>query len=264
MKKSRFAFLCAVILFSLFFLFHENQSKAQELSYEVVSVYPHDTTSFTQGLVWYEDVLYEGTGLYGSSKLAKVDLLSGKALMQYSLDKNYFGEGITVFENRIYQLTWKEHKIYVYDYLSFIKIDEYEWPLEGWGITHDEEYIIISTGSDKLYFLDPHAMNVIKEINVNNNGKKVFRINELEYVDGFIYANQYLTNNILKINAGSGKVEGVLDLKDIFARGNKPYEIYDNEDVLNGIAYNATKNTFYITGKRWKYLFEIKIFKEAS
>lgn len=252
-----------MILLPLLF-FKNSQSKAQELSYEIVNTYPHDSKSFTQGLVWYKGQLYEGTGLYGDSRLIKVDLLTGAPLQEHALSKNDFGEGITILNNKIYQLTWKEHKIYVYDYVDLKKINEYPWPLEGWGMTHNGNHIIVSTGSDQLYFLDPNTMSIVKKITVNNNGRKITRLNELEYADGYIYANQYLTDDILKINPSSGNIEYILNLKNISNHSNCAPAKTDAENVLNGIAFNPTKNTFYITGKRWRCMFELKITNQKT
>ncbi|BAV04618.1 Glutamine cyclotransferase [Filimonas lacunae] len=233
------------------------------MGYTVVKVFPHDTSSYTQGLIWHNNALYEGTGREGFSRLAKLNLESGKAEQQELIAKNEFGEGITILNNKIYQLTWQNHKVHVYDLATFKKIEEFTWDYEGWGITTDGKSLIISTGSSNLYFVDPATFKIIKTVGVTNNYGPVENLNELELVNGFVYANKYLTNYILKINPETGKVEAMLDLQDIFQKSGKTYDqgsIPDpDQDVLNGIAFNAATNTFYVTGKQWPALFEIKL-----
>lgn len=233
------------------------------LDYTVVKIYPHDTSSYTQGLIWHNNALYEGTGRIGYSKLAKIDLATGKPLQQIAIAKTEFGEGITLLNGKIYQLTYQEHKVYVYDALSFQKLKEFSWPYEGWGLTTDGKNLIVSTGSSNLYYVNPADFKILKTVGVTDNYGPVDSINELEFINGVIYANKYLTNYILKINPETGVVTGRLDLKDIFQKSGKTYDagiIPDpNEDVLNGIAYDSAKNSLYVTGKQWPLLFEIKL-----
>jgi glutamine cyclotransferase len=233
------------------------------LDYTVVKIYPHDTSSYTQGLIWHNNTLYEGTGRIGFSKLAKIDLATGKPLQQIAIAKTEFGEGITLLNGKIYQLTYQEHKVYVYDALSFQKLQEFSWPYEGWGLTTDGKNLIVSTGSSNLYYVNPADFKILKTVGVTDNYGPVDSINELEFINGVIYANKYLTNYILKINPETGVVTGRLDLKDIFQKSGKTYDagiIPDpNEDVLNGIAYDSAKNSLYVTGKQWPLLFEIKL-----
>ncbi|HYK47715.1 MAG TPA: glutaminyl-peptide cyclotransferase [Parafilimonas sp.] len=233
------------------------------LNYSVVKVYPHDTSSYTQGLQWLDSSLYEGTGNYGSSKLIKEHITDGKAEKEISLDKSFFGEGITVMNNKIYQLTWKENKVFVYDASTFKKINELTWPFEGWGLTNNGKEIIVSTGSSNLYFVDPETFKIIRQVGVTDNYGPVALLNELEYANGSIYANQYETDYILKINATTGKVEGKMDCSKLLAQSGlnfNPDEYSVNTGyVLNGIAYDSAKNSFYITGKMWPALFEIKL-----
>lgn len=233
------------------------------LDYSVVKAYPHDTSSYTQGLIWYNNTLYEGTGREGFSKLAKININNGKAEQQELIAKNEFGEGITILNGKIYQLTWQNHKVHVYDLATLKKVQDFSWTYEGWGITTDGKSLIISTGSSNLYYVDPVTFNVQKTVGVTDNYGPVENLNELEFVNGHIYSNKYLTNYILQINPETGKVEGRLDLKEIFMRSGKTYDagvIPDpDQDVLNGIAFNAANNTFYVTGKQWPALFEIKI-----
>jgi glutamine cyclotransferase len=225
------------------------------LNYTVVNIYPHDTSSYTEGLLLLDGYLFEGTGNKGRSKLLKVELTSGKILKQVKLDDKYFGEGISVINNKIYQLTWQEHKVLIYD-MNFNKLpQELEWPYEGWGMTTDGKQLILDTGGSNIYFVNPETFKIERTMGVVNNNGYVSNINELELVDGYIYANIFQTNDIIKINAKTGLVEAKADLTDILKKNNLPT---DNVDVLNGIAYNPTKKTFYITGKFWPALFEIK------
>ena len=230
------------------------------LNYSVLSVYSHDPTYYTQGLVYYQDFLYEGTGLYGQSQLVKYKIEDGKPLQGLLLDKQYFGEGITIFNHKIYQLTWKEHKIFVYDVKTLQKVQTLNWIYDGWGITHNDTNLIISTGTSNLYFVDPNNLNIIKTIGVTNNYGSVDKLNELEYVQGKIYANVYMTDDIVMINPNSGQVEKKADLSKIFTQINKtnnPKSI-DPGYVLNGIAYNQKNNSFFITGKCWDVMIEVK------
>ncbi|RFM33542.1 glutaminyl-peptide cyclotransferase [Chitinophaga silvisoli] len=232
------------------------------MEYTVVKVYPHDTSSYTEGLLVHNNELFESTGREGFSKFAQVDLATGKAIREHYIDKSIFGEGITIFDNKIYQLTYRSNKVFVYDLKDFKKIAEYPWPGEGWALTHDGKSLIASTGTSNLQFLDPNTLQVQKVLSVTDQNGPVNNINELEYVDGFIYSNQFLTNNILKINAETGSVVARADLTDLFAQGGKvfnPAQLPDpNEDVLNGIAYDSARGSFFVTGKQWPYLFEVK------
>ncbi len=228
------------------------------IAYNVVKIYPHDTASFTQGLVWHNNSLYEGTGNRGFSKLMKVNLADGKAQKAISLAGQYFGEGITILNNKIYQLTWEEHKVLVYDVNSFNKTGEFEWPYEGWGITHNGKELIISTGSSNLYVVNPADFKIIKTIAVNDNNGPVANLNELEFAKGFVFANVWQSDYIIKVNPTTGKVEGRIDFGGLLYKNGIPFD-ETHKDVLNGIAYDSTKNSFYVTGKWWPALFEVKI-----
>jgi len=233
------------------------------LSYNIVKVYPHDTTSYIEGLFLHNNALYESTGNNGKSKLLKLNIENGKPEKEIKLDSAYFGEGISMVNNKIYQLTWQEHKVFVYDANTFKKIKEMQWPFEGWGMTTDGKQLIISTGGSNLYFVNPDDFKIIKQVSVTDNYGPVGNINELEYVNGIIYANLYQTNYILKIDPQTGKVTGKLDLTGILDKSSIPYDPakYDvnSGNVLNGIAYDSAKNSFYVTGKYWPALFEIKL-----
>ena len=225
------------------------------LSYSILNVYPHDTSSFTQGLVVYKGVLYEGTGEYGTSKLLKTDFKSGRIEKQLLLDKKYFGEGITILNDTIYQLTWKEGKVFVYNEKDFKKIKEFDFDKEGWGITNDGKNLIISNGTNNLYFYNPGDFKLIKELDVLEAGTPAFNLNELEYIEGFIYANQWQLPYILKIDPSNGNVSGKCDLSEIWKRVKAKEPL---SDVPNGIAYDSSSKKIYITGKNWPDLFEIQ------
>lgn len=227
------------------------------LAYSVINIYPHDVSSFTEGLIWLNGSLLESTGEEGTSYLLKVNLQSGKAEKKVKLGDQYFGEGIAVLNNKIYQLTYKEHKVFVYD-MNFKKLpQEFEWPYEGWGMTTDGKSLIIDTGGSNIYFVNPDTFKIERTLGVVNNNGYVAMINELEYVDGYLYANIWQTNYIIKINVQTGLVEAKADLTDILKINHQP-DTNTEVNVLNGIAYNAEKKTFYVTGKNWPSLFEIK------
>jgi glutamine cyclotransferase len=230
------------------------------IGYSIVNTYPHDTSSYTQGLQFHNGQLVEGTGRYGFSKLYRGNLADGRHLQEVKLDDRYFGEGITVFNNKIYQLTWKENKVFVYDAATLKKEQEFTWPYEGWGLTSNGRELIVSTGSSNLYFVNPQDFKVIRQLNVTGPNGPVSNLNELEWADGFVYANVYLQDVIVKIDPATGKVVGYLDLEDLLKKTNKSTDAR-HEDVLNGIAYDSTKKVFYITGKLWPALYEIRLSK---
>jgi len=227
------------------------------LNYTVLNIYPHDVSSFTEGLIWLNGSLLESTGEKGTSYLLKVNLQTGKAEKKVKLGDQYFGEGIAVLNNKIYQLTYQEHKVFVYD-MNFNKLpQEFEWPYEGWGMTTDGKSLIIDTGGSNIYFVNPETFKIERTLGVVNNNGYVSMINELEWVDGYLYANIWQTNYIIKINVQTGLVEGRADLTDILKMNHQP-DTNTEVNVLNGIAYNAEKKSFYVTGKNWPSLFEIK------
>ena len=233
----------------------------KSLSYNIINVYPHDTGSYTEGLEWHNGALYESGGNYGTSKLAKVSLKDGKDLQRINLAKQYFGEGITVFNNKLYQLTYKENKCFVYDFATFNKLKEFDYDGEGWSLTNNGKVLIMDNGSDKLYFRDPETFKVLNIVSVSDNNGPLANLNELEYVDGFIYANIYTTQRIVKIDPSSGKVVAEADMSDLITKYISPYftpEEINYNAVLNGIAYDSTGKRFFITGKLWPKLFEVK------
>jgi glutamine cyclotransferase len=226
------------------------------LSYSIIPPsYPHDTSSFTQGLCFYKGELYEGTGNYGKSKLMKVDLKTGKPTKSIKLDEKYFGEGITVLHDTIYQLTWKENVVFAYSLKDFRKIKEYRLPTEGWGITTDGKSLIISSGGNKLDYYDPKTFTKHKSLAVTEGGADAYNLNELEYIDGYIYANQWQASYIFKINPADGKIVAKANLAK---EEDAVRAIYPGVDVLNGIAYDDSTKKIYITGKNWPVLYEIQ------
>jgi len=228
----------------------------EQLNYKIIGQMPHNPESSTQGLVYFEGNLYEGTGQVGKSKLMKIDPVSGEVLLERNLRKNLFGEGIVIHDGKIFQLTYKSMIGFVYDLKSFEKIMEFDLQTsEGWGLTSDGESLIVSDGSNALYFYDPVYFSQKDQLEVCDNKGLIINLNELEYVNGFIWANVYGEKYIIKIDAKNGKVIGKLDLAGIF-----PKELPENiSHVLNGIAYNSDKNSYYITGKLWPVLYEIEI-----
>jgi glutamine cyclotransferase len=224
------------------------------MAYTIIKKYPHDTAAFTQGLEFYKGNLYEGTGEYGESQLRELDLSTGKVVRKVDLNKKYFGEGITFFKDKIYQLTWENHTVFRYD-TNFKLIDTIPLPTEGWGMTHDNQNLIISDGSSKLYFRNPETMAEVRSINVSENGSLVNNLNELQYIHGFIYANIWQTDYIVKIDPSNGNVVGKADFTNLLKHQGEV--VYDSNDVLNGIAYDSTSNKTYITGKNWPALFEV-------
>ncbi|GBE30791.1 MAG TPA: glutaminyl-peptide cyclotransferase [Bacteroidetes bacterium] len=222
---------------------------------DVINSYPHDYTAYTQGLVIHDGQLFEGTGRYGKSSLRKVDLETGEVLNKIDLTSNRFGEGIAIFNSRIYQLTWRAGEAYVYDLDSFERIGQFHYSGEGWGITHDGEHLITSDGSANLTIRDPETFSVESTIPVWDTNGSVNGLNELEYIDGFIYANLYPTDLIARIDPISGEVkawlylEGLLDAESPDGRA----------EVLNGIAYDSATGKMYLTGKYWPRLYEVEI-----
>jgi glutamine cyclotransferase len=222
-------------------------------TYDVVKVYLHDQNALTQGLVIEEEVLYEGTGLYGNSTLRRVELETGNVLQMYTLPDQFFGEGITVFGDRIIQLTWQSHKGFVYDKHSFDLLREFSYPTEGWGITNNGSQLIMSDGTATLYFLDPETFEKVGQVEVHDNNP-VTNLNELEYINGEVYANIWGEEKIAVIDPNTGQVKGWIDLTGIYNQENQ-----DPHNVLNGIAYDAEGDRLFVTGKMWSQLFQIKI-----
>ena len=220
----------------------------------IVSTLPHDTSFFTEGLEFYNNSLLESTGLPGKSKLSQYDPSTGKILKQIKLEDKYFGEGITVLHDTLYQLTWQEHVAFLYDVKTFKKIKEIPFKADGWGLTNDGTYVIASSGASSLFYYEPGTLKLVKEVKVSENGSAVPNINELEYVDGYVYANQWQYDYIVKIDPSNGNVIAKYDLGGL----HDSVKGISQDAVLNGIAYNHTTKKFYITGKNWPQMFEIQ------
>jgi glutamine cyclotransferase len=224
-------------------------------TYQVVDSYPHDPNAFTQGLVYVDGVLFEGTGRYGQSSLREVDLETGQVQRQIELPEQFFGEGITLLDDRIFQLTWQSQQGFVYDAETFQQLATFTYPTEGWGLTHDGTRLLMSDGTSTLYFLDPQSLQETGRVSVRYGNQPVLRLNELEYIDGEVYANIWQTNTIVRIDPQTGQVVGVIDLTGLLS----PADITQPIDVLNGIAYDAANDRLFVTGKLWPKLFEIDL-----
>jgi glutamine cyclotransferase len=224
-------------------------------TYQVINAYPHDPTAWTQGLVYVDGQLYEGTGGNGASTLRRVDLETGNILQSYALPDEYFGEGITVLGERVIQLTWQSRVGFVYARDSFALLDTFSYPGEGWGLTHDGQQLIMSDGTATLRFLDPETFAEVGRITVTDNGQAVHNLNELEYVRGEIYANVWQGDRIARIAPATGNVVGWIDLTGLLQAEDRRAPV----DVLNGIAYDARQDRLFVTGKLWPRLFEIKL-----
>ena len=243
----------AAVLMS-FFLLSCSDAKVKVYGIEVVAEYPHDTDAYTQGLYFDEGKLYESTGLHGKSTFRKVDFESGEVIKRLDFDKKYFVEGSVRFKDNIYILTWDSRIAFVYDAKTLEYKSSWKYPRDGWGLTTDGRQLIASDGSANLYFLDENFAQKDKKL-VTIENRPVRWLNELEYIDGKVWANVYTTDEIVIINPKTGKVEGVVDCRGLLPKSlRKP-----STDVLNGIAYNPDTRKIYLTGKNWPKLYEIKL-----
>ena len=233
-------------------------------TYKIINTYPHDKDAYTQGLEFKDGFLYESTGRNGSSFIRKVELETGKALQQKDLDSAYFGEGITIFNNKIYQLTWQSGIGIVYDLKTFEKEKEFKYTKsrEGWGLTHNGKQLIKSDGTERIWFLNPETLIEESYIEAYTNKQKVEKLNELEFINGKIYANIWQKNSILIVNPTTGKVEGVADLISLKDKILQEQNLTDDDDVLNGIAFDEENNRLFVTGKHWSKLYEIVLIKK--
>lgn len=223
--------------------------------YRVVAVYDHDRNAFCQGLVYDNEELWEGTGKYGQSALRKVDLASGRVLQEHRISARQFGEGITVMGDLVYQITWKARTCYVYDRKTFREVKRFRYEGQGWGLTHDGTHLIMSDGSSALRFIDPDTFEVVRRVWVRASGRGVSELNELEYVDGEIFANVWRKDGIARIDPQTGVVTSWINLTDLYPLRKRR----DRENVLNGIAYDAKEKRLFVTGKNWPKLYEIQI-----
>jgi glutaminyl-peptide cyclotransferase len=236
----------------------ENASKppviAREVGYEVVNNFPHDPDAFLQGLVWHNG-LFESTGRFGRSSLRRVEYPTGKVLQRVNLDSQYFGEGLAMVDNRLIQLTWQSHRGFVYDRDSFKQLREFEYDTEGWGLTYDGKSLILSDGTDVLTYINPDSFKPTRKLSVKFNGRALRDLNELECIDGEIWANVWHTDRIVRIDPSSGQVKSYLNLAGIMSEDEKS----DPEAVLNGIAYDAQGKRIFVSGKLWPRIFEIRL-----
>lgn len=229
-------------------------------SYEVVESYPHNVANFTQGLEFNNGTLYESTGQNGSSKVAKIDLATGADLVKMELDATHFGEGMTIMGDTLYQLTWQSGRCFLYDKTTLTPLSgEFSYKGEGWGICNDGTHLIMSDGSERITFRDPRTFAIVRTIEVYTNEAPVTSLNELEYIDGLIYANIWMTMNIAVIDPQTGRVLGVIDGSSLVAQGRG-----NIGEAFNGIAYNPADQHIYLTGKRWQRLFKIRLMKPVA
>jgi glutamine cyclotransferase len=235
-------------------------SATPEYTYEIVHTYPHDPGAFTQGLLFLNGVLYEGTGLEEQSSIRKVKLETGEVLQKRDVPGEYFGEGIVNWKDRLLELTWKAQRGFIYDLGSFAPRGQFDYSGEGWGLTQDGKRIIMSDGSAELRFWDPETLKETGRVTVTDGGHPVTNLNELEWVKGEIYANIWQTDRIARIDPSSGKVVGWIDCTGLLL----PSDRTEQTDVLNGIAYDASSGRLFVTGKRWPKLFEIRLVKKSG
>lgn len=220
---------------------------------KVIATFPHDTGAFTEGLLYHDGYLYEATGEPGRSSIRKVDLATGKVLQKVAIPAPTFGEGIAVWKNQIISLTWKQHTGWRWDLKTFRKLGEFHYPGEGWAMTYDGSHILMSDGTDQIRVLDPATMQEVRRITVTANGQPLDMINELEWVDGQILANVWMTNVIARIDPATGRVVGWVDLSALTAK----IDPSNPDDVPNGIAWDAKGHRLFVTGKEWPTMFEI-------
>lgn len=237
------------------YMINKKTSVSQFYGYKIVNTYPHDPNAFTQGLVYENGVLYEGTGLNGHSSIRKVEIATGKVLQIYNMPDKYFGEGIAIWKDKIVQLTYQSKTGFVYDKETFKPLREFSYRTEGWGLTHDDKYLIMSDGTPTLSFLDPNTFELVTRVPIYFRGSLVYNINELEYIEGEVFANIWETNDIAIIDPNSGTVKSIIELDGLLNN----QDIRQKVDVLNGIAYDTKNKRIFVTGKLWPKLFEIKL-----
>ena len=241
-------------------LFILNNENPKIYTYNIINEYPHDITSYTQGLEFYNGGLYESTGQYGESKLRKIDYKNGNVLKNVDVSKDYFAEGLTILNDKIYQLTWREHTGFIYDLKTFEKTGSFQYnkSKEGWGLCNDGKVIYKSDGTEDIWILNPETLVEERHIQAYHNRGKVVGLNELEWINGKIFANRYQLNGVAIINPKNGAVEGVIDFSPLKEKVTQ----HQGLDVLNGIAYNPETKTIFVTGKRWDKLFEVEIIEK--
>ena len=236
----------------------KNDRRPSLYSFNIVATYPHDDTAFTQGLAYHDGLLYEGTGLYGRSSIRIAELSTGDVIEQVDLPSDYFGEGMTIMGDRVYQVTWKENSGFVYSTDDLTDIRSFSYSGEGWGLTHDGNHLILSNGSSTLSFLDSETFQVVRTVDVTYDDAPVPDLNELEYVDGLVYANVWQLDQIVIIDPDDGATVGWIYLAGI----EDHLDSIEGIDVLNGIAYNSETGRLMVTGKLWPNIFEIELIPE--
>ena len=229
-------------------------------TYTVVNAWPHDPSAFTQGLVFYAGNLLESTGLTGESTLRAVELSTGRVQKRISLSSEYFGEGLAVIGTRAYQITWQNHQGFIYDARTFQREGEFTYDGEGWGLTSDGRWLILSDGTDQIRFLDPITFQIVRAIHVTAAGAPIVRINELEWIKGEIFANVWMTNAIVRIDPSTGAVRGIIDFSGLLPSDQRK----PGTDVLNGIAYDSIGDRLLVTGKRWPKIFEVRLIEKPK
>lgn len=227
-------------------------------SYQVVNTWPHDAEAYTQGLVFHDGALFESTGLHGSSSLRRVELTTGKVKKKVNVPREYFAEGMTIFRDKIFQLTWQSQKGFVYDLKKLKQEGEFTYEGEGWGLTHDNQSLIMSDGTNRIRFLDPISFQIQRTISVYDSGQPLTQLNELEYIKGEIYANIWKTNRLVRIDPTTGRINAWIDMTGLHHQGDDG----DSENCLNGIAYDAEGERLFVTGKRWPNIFEIRLVRK--
>ena len=239
-------------------------SAPEVYTYEIINSYPHDTGAYTQGLEFHDGTLYESTGKKGASTVRKVNFETGEVLQQIDMDDSVFGEGITIMNGKLYQLTWQSGMGYVYNISNLEKIKNFTYgkSREGWGLSNDGEKIFKSDGTEKIWFLNPETLEEQGHIETVTNKSIFSKANELEYVDGKIYANVYQKESMMIIDATSGAIEGVINFGGLKSKVSKGPQWDEGNSVLNGVAYHPERETFFVTGKNWDKLFEVKILKK--
>ncbi|MFA6340047.1 MAG: glutaminyl-peptide cyclotransferase [Bacteroidales bacterium] len=230
-------------------------SSVPRYGYTIEDVLPHNISSYTQGFFYHDGSFYESTGQYGRSMIAKVDVSTGRVLQSHALERRYFGEGACILNGLIYQLTWTERTCFIYDASTFTLLGTRRYNREGWGLTTDGKDLIMSDGTSTLFYLDPDTLTDKKSVHVTQDGKAVSNLNELEYIEGEIWANIYLSDQVVRIDPVTGKVTGVIDLKGILPVSLRKH----TTDVLNGIAYDPKTKSIWITGKYWPRVYKISL-----
>ena len=247
-----------ILLFLLFWAVHplsQAQEQVVRYGYNILNTYPHNINSFTQGLVYHEGYLFEGTGKNGQSNLSKINLEDGEVLMSKNMSQRYFGEGIEIVGDKIYQLTWQSHLVFVHDKTTFESIESHYNATQGWGLAYDGSHLILSDGTATLQFMDPETFAPLRKVEVKLAGNAINQLNELEYINGEIWANVWQTDFILRIDPQSGEVNSIVDLTGL----SEQTQLGSSEAVLNGIAWDAEAERLFVTGKHWAHLFEIEL-----